>query len=156
MSLPHCPAGKTKLFNTNVKLISDSISGGDTYLGNVDPGATANVDAYVQGVQATMDDGMVQIVISYEDESGNVSIFEKEFELYVSEPYYEEWDPNMEFEDIEEIKGGFKWWYVIVPVVLLVIASGLFIFLKKRKLKKARQLEEDLLDDDLFDDKDNE
>ena len=32
--------GKTKLYNTSIKFISDSVSGGDTYLGNIEPGAT--------------------------------------------------------------------------------------------------------------------
>lgn len=37
--------GKTQLYNTTVKFIGDSITGGETYLGNIAPGATGNVDA---------------------------------------------------------------------------------------------------------------
>ena len=66
--------GKTKLYNVSVKFEADSICGGDTFIGNMDPGATGNVDAYLAGQAATMDDGTVKIIISYEDEEGKTAI----------------------------------------------------------------------------------
>ncbi len=62
--------GKTKLYNASVKFQADSVTGGDTYLGNIDPGAGPGfVDAYLSGAAATTDDGKVKILITLEDES---------------------------------------------------------------------------------------
>lgn len=149
--------GKTKLFNTSVKFISDSVTGGDTYLGNIDPGATANVDAYLSGAAATMDDGIVKIEITFEDEAGEATTIEKEMTLFVNEMYFPD-DMEMDGmygEDMMEEQGGFKLWWVIVPVVLLVIAVVVFLVIRKKKKKKAQELlelSEDLEDMDENDD----
>ncbi len=152
--------GKTKLFNTSVKFISDSVTGGDTYLGNIDPGATANVDAYLSGAAATMDDGIVKIEITFEDEAGEATTIEKEMTLFVNEMYFPD-DMEMDGmygEDMMEEQGGFKLWWVIVPVVLLVIAVVVFLVIRKKKKKKAQELlelSEDLEDMDENDDSDD-
>ena len=39
--------GKTKLYNVQVKTESDTVSGGDAFIGNLDSGATGSVDIYV-------------------------------------------------------------------------------------------------------------
>ena len=146
--------GKTKLFNTSIKFISDSISGGDTYLGNIEPGATANVDAYLTGAAATMDDGIVKIQITFEDEAGEATTVEKEMTLFVNEMYFPddiEMGDIMMDEDMNQ-QGGFKIWWVIVPAVLAVIAIIVFVVVrrKKKKAQELLELEEDL--DDMSDD----
>lgn len=157
--------GKTKLYNTSVKFISDSVTGGDTYLGNIDPGATANVDAYLSGAAATMDDGIVKIQITFEDEAGEATTIEKEMTLFVNEMYFPD-DMEMDGmygEDMADQQGGFKIWMVIVPVVLIAAGIIIFVVIRRKKKKKARELlelEEDLDDisdddtDDLSDDDD--
>lgn len=157
--------GKTKLYNTSVKFISDSVTGGDTYLGNIDPGATSNVDAYLSGAAATMDDGIVKIQITFEDEAGEATTIEKEMTLFVNEMYFPD-DMEMEGmygEDMTDQQGGFKIWMVIVPVVLIAAGIIVFVVIRRKKKKKARELlelEEDLDDisdddtDDLSDDDD--
>lgn len=151
--------GKTKLFNTSVKFISDSVSGGDTYLGNIEPGATANVDAYLSGAAATMDDGIVKIEITFEDEAGEATTIEKEMTLFVNEMYF----PNdMEIdgvygEEMIDSPGGFKIWWAIVPGILIVIGIIVFVVIrrKKKKAQELLELEEDLDDageEDLSDD----
>ncbi|NBK91589.1 hypothetical protein D5278_06270 [bacterium 1XD21-13] len=156
--------GKTKLFNTSVKFISDSVSGGDTYLGNIDPGATANVDAYLSGAAATMDDGIVKIEITFEDEAGEATTIEKEMTLFVNEMYFPD-DMGMDGmygEDMMEEQGGFKIWWVAVPAVLIIIGIIIFVVIRKKKKKKAQELlelEEDLDDmseEDSSDDDDDD
>lgn len=134
--------GKTKLYNTSIKFIADSISGGDTYLGNIDPGATANVDAYLSGAAATMDDGIVKIEITFEDEAGESTTIEKEMTLFVNEMYFEDdmMMDDMYGEDMMDQQGGFKIWWVIVPVVVVIIAIVTFIMIRKKKKKKAQEL----------------
>ena len=141
--------GKTKLYNVNVKFVADSISGGDVFIGNMDPGATGNVDAYLMGQAATMDDGTVKIIISYEDEEGKEAAIEKTMTLFVNEPFYPDMmeDPMM-MEGMEEQRSGFPWWgYVIIGVAVVGgAAAAVLLIKKKKKAKKIAQEEMELID----------
>lgn len=134
--------GKTKLYNASVKFQADSVTGGDTYLGNIDPGATGSVDAYLSGAAATTDDGKVKILITFEDESGEKTTIEKEMELYVTEMM--DYDDGMTddgmMDDGSQSQGGFKIWYVLVPLVLVLAAVVAVIVIRKKKAKKAAAL----------------
>ena len=141
--------GKTTLYNVQVKFEGDSISGGDTFIGKIDPGATGNVDAMITGEAVTMDEGTVKAVVYYEDESGNVYTEEQEFTLWVYEAVYEE---DMMYEDMmmEEEGGGNAIGIIIGIVVILLIGGGVttVIIIKKKKQKKEQldleaELEED-------------
>lgn len=153
--------GKTKLYNVSVKFVADSVSGGDTYLGNIDPGATGNVDAYLTGAAATMDDGTVKIQITYEDESGEAATIEKEMTLFVNEMYIPDDMGMMDDGMMVEEQGGFRIWYVLVPLALLLIAGVVFVVIRRKK-KKAHaeellELEDtDLEEVDLADDGEDE
>ena len=144
--------GKTQLYNTTVRFVADSISGGETYLGNIAPGATGNVDAYLTGAAATMDEGIVKIEITFEDEAGEATTVEREMNLYVTEPYYPEMDMGMMEDPMMDQGGGFKLWYVLVPLVF-VIAIVVVILVIRRKNKKKKEQADELsgLDDDLAD-----
>lgn len=136
--------GKTQLYNVNVKFEADSISGGDTFLGNLAPGATGNVDAYLMGQAMTTDDGTVKILISYEDEEGKEAVIEKTMTLYVNEPYYPEmYEDPMMMEGMMEEKTGFPWWgYVIIGVVLVGGAVAAVLMIRKKKKAKRLAAEE--------------
>lgn len=151
--------GKTKLYNASVKFQADSVTGGDTYLGNIDPGATGSVDAYLSGAAATTDDGKVKILITFEDESGEKTTIEKEMELYVTEMM--DYDDGMTddgmYDDGSQSQGGFKIWYVLIPLVIVIAVVAAFLVIRKKKAKKAAALLEaddldDLEDVDLGDD----
>ena len=143
--------GKTTLYNVSVEFEADSITGGSTFLGKLDPGATGNVDATVTGISETMDDGTVMAKISYEDESGNVTVIEKELILYVMMSNYEDgmidygdWDGDM----MEEPK-KFPWAILIGGIAAIVVAGVVVaVILSRKKKKKALQQELDSLDDD--------
>ena len=136
--------GKTKLYNVNVKFQADSISGGDTFLGNMDPGATGNVDAYLMGQAATMDDGTVKILITYEDEEGKEAVIEKTMSLYVAEPFYPEmYEDPMLMEGMEEESTGLAWWvYVLIGLVVVGGVVTAAVVMKKKKRVKAQAQEE--------------
>lgn len=143
--------GKTTLYNVQVKFEGDSVSGGETFIGKIEPGATGNVDTMVTGEAETMDDGMVKAVVYYEDEAGVTYTKEQEFNLYVS-PSFED---DMMFDDFmmeEEVSGGTNWVAIVVLVVVLLVAAGItatVIILKRRKKKKEQlELEEELNDED--------
>ncbi len=147
--------GRTTLYNTTVEFVGDSISGGSSFLGKIEPGATGNVDAMVTGAAPTEDDGTIKALISYEDEAGNVTTIEKELTVYVmmmdygAEDWGGEWDEGM----IEEEKKPFPWGIVIGGAAAIVVA-GIVVAIILSKKKKSKKLQEEL--DAIDDDNDNE
>jgi len=139
--------GKTTLYNVWVKFKGDNISGGDTFLGTISPGATGSVDAMVTGESATMDDGTIKAVISYEDESGNITEVEKEMSLFVSEEMMGDFsDPMMGGEGdmmgVEEMEGGKN--KFIVPIIIVVIVLIIAAIVVFRRIKKKKQEQSEL------------
>lgn len=149
--------GKTKLYNVQVKTESDTVSGGDAFIGNLDSGATGSVDIYVIGQSATMDEGLIRLQISYEDETGAPTVIEKEVSLFVNESMMEDFtgDDMMMGDDpmMDEAGAGSTGTYAAVIVGVIVIAGiiGAVIYMKRKKKKEQQSLEEDILD--LDDDK---
>lgn len=143
--------GKTTLYNVQVKFEADSVEGGDTFIGNLQPGATGNVDAMVTGIAATMDDGTVKAVIIYEDDAGKQTRTEKDINIFVSEMPMDQGmvefpDEGMMPEETEKklplpaiigIAAG--------ALVLVIVIVSVIVKLRKKK-KAAKQLAEDLLD----------
>lgn len=148
--------GKTTLYNVQVKFKGDSVSGGDCFIGKIDPGGTGNVDAMVEGVAATMDDGTVYAVISYENEAGVVTEKEEPLTIFVTEEFYED---EMAYDDMmyEETSGS-KTGLIIVIIIVVVIAISVaaVIILRKRKKKKEQKELEEELEEDLDKDLDSE
>ncbi len=149
--------GKTKLYNVQVKMDSETLSGGEAFIGNLESGATGSVDIYAMGQAATMDDGTVKIQISYEDETGEATVLEKEINLYVSEPMMEDvmMDDMMGDMMMEEEMSSGPSKYIIAAIAVLVVAVIVIvvIVLKRKKKKEQQSLEAGLLD--LNDDENN-
>lgn len=140
--------GKTTLYNVQVKFEADSVEGGDTFIGNLQPGATGNVDAMVTGIAATMDDGTVKAVITYEDEAGNQTREEKDITIFVSDIPVDD-GMMMDPMPMEEEKTGPGMGVVIAIAlgIVVVAAAAVVAMLRIRKKKKAaKQLAEDLMD----------
>lgn len=147
--------GKTTLYNVQVKFKGDSISGGDTFVGKIEPGATGNVDAMLTGQAPTTDDGKIIATISYENDAGDVTTTEKEMTLMVTEAAPDmgmEGDMGMTPPEAKK----FPVWIIILVIVILIIA-GVVVFLKLKKKKKLqKELAEDLVDlEEIVEDKDN-
>ncbi|MDK2964433.1 MULTISPECIES: hypothetical protein [Lacrimispora] len=144
--------GKVLLYNVMVSFAGDSIQPANTYVGNIKPGETGNVDAMITGAAPTADDGKIKVLITYEDENGVVSDpIEKEITLMVTEP--EETVADM--GDMAELPAdvqptGFaKYSKVLIPAAalfLVVLAGAAFFFWKRRK-KKMLAAEEELNDE---------
>lgn len=140
--------GKTTLYNVNVTFEGASISGGDTFLGNIEIGATGNVDAMITGAAVTEDDGKVKAIISYEDESGNVNTKEKEFELFVTEESMGDFSMDDEMMMDDEFTAGQTSrspivYVAAIIIVVILIAVVVVVIILRNKKKKA--------DNDLFD-----
>ncbi|MCM1087517.1 MAG: hypothetical protein NC419_05125 [Muribaculaceae bacterium] len=151
--------GKTTLYNVQVKFRADSIEESSAFVGNLASGATGNVDVMLTGMSATMDDGTINVDISYEDDAGNVTVDTKTVTLYVSEEFYDDMmmDGDMmmgEGEMPEEGGGPRKGLIIAIVVIALIAVAGVggFAFVYLRKKKKAAAL---LADDLLSIDEDN-
>ena len=145
--------GKVILYNVMVRFEADSVQLAETYVGNVKPGETGNVDCMLVGMAPTMDDGTVKVLISYEDENGTVYSEEKSLVLFVSEDMSSMEDMNMDaFGDMPMEEPGFfeKHQKLLLPaaltVIVLLIGVIVVLLVKERKRKKA--LEADLMEDD--------
>ena len=144
--------GKTTLNNVTVKFVADSIDEASAFVGNLQSGNTGNVDVMLTGIAPTMDDGTVKMIISYEDEGGNVTEVEKTITLYVTEEYYEDFMGDQGMVDMgmmeEEKKGPGKGLIIGIIVAVAVVAAGVVFFLLRKRKKAAKEAEE-LLDEDM-------
>jgi hypothetical protein len=148
--------GKTKLYNVQVKTEGDTVSGGDAFVGNLESGATGAVDIYVTGQSATTDDGIIKLLISYEDETGEVTTIEKEITLFVNEELMDDdymYGDDM-MGDMEDGSGSSPVVYIVILLLILAVGAAAFVVIRKKKKKEQQKLEEDLLD--LDDDDDTE
>ena len=145
--------GKVILYNVMVKFEADSIAPSENYVGNIKPGDTGNVDAMVNGIAATMDEGKVKIIITYEDENGEVQDpVEKELSLYVTEMAEEDFgdmDASM-FEDIpmEPASPLQKYLKIILPLgavaAVAVVVVVVMIIRKKKKAAKEEDIDDEI------------
>ncbi|WP_024346495.1 COG1361 S-layer family protein [Lacrimispora indolis] len=151
--------GKVLLYNVMVAFVGDSIQQTNSYVGNIKPGESGNVDAMISGIAPTMDDGKVKVMITYEDENGVVSDpIEKEITLTVTEQ--ESLDPGMdgsgEFPAVTEPEGSSRSGKFVIPAVIAVLVIGTIgtvVVLKRRKKKKEAEALEALEPEE---EKDNE
>lgn len=145
--------GKTTLYNVQVKFIGDSIDEASSFVGNLQSGATGNVDVMLTGIAATMDDGTITMEISYEDDAGNVTTTEKTITLFVSEEFFDGgmmdgdmmMGDDMMMEEGKKPKKGLIIGIIAVVVVVAGIGTGAFLQIRKKK-KAAKLLAEELAD----------
>ncbi|MBQ5916825.1 MAG: hypothetical protein IIW95_07485, partial [Lachnospiraceae bacterium] len=141
--------GKVTLYNVTAIFEDDSIQKSENYIGNIKPGESGNVDAMIYGIAPTMDDGMITVKITYEDENGTVSSVDKELQLFVSEPmpmgdpFMEDFiiidEPTPEPTPMDKLKQH------ALPIGAAAIAVlGGIVFFIRRKKKKAG------MDDEIF------
>ena len=138
--------GKVTLYNVAVTFKADSIKENNSYIGNIKPGSSGNVDVMLSAVAPTADDGTVVAEISYEDENGNVSTEEKNFNLVVTEPVdeFEGMDPSMMEPMPQEQPGNpvlnwVKAHAIVIGIVVLAAAFAVLAVLKRRKKKKLEK-----------------
>ena len=145
--------GKVTLYNVMVKFEADSIQTTDTYVGNIKPGETGNVDCMVTGTAPTADEGKIKVTISYEDENGEISEEHKEMNLFVSDPMPAE-DEMMGggMDELPMEEPGFleKYSSVLLPVslgavaVLTLILAGIAVRSRKRRKEQEEQEDDEL------------
>lgn len=140
---------RTDIYNLSAKLNCEGLSnnGEEQYLGNLASGTTSSADFYITGNEKGELVG--EVIITYEDTNMNQRTVSVPFTTQVAS-YEDVWgpqgpagpqnpdDPGMD-PGMEE-PAGFPWFWVIGGVV--VVAAGVFVYLKLRKNKKE-SVEED-------------
>lgn len=138
--------GRTKLYNVKVRFEGEGISGGEVFVGNVESGATASIDSMLTGESATTGDGAVKMVMTYEDEAGEETTFEKELTIFVTEEI--ETEDMLQSELMEDEQGGFSLGKLIAGFLAAVaVAAVVVLLILKRKKKKIRAEEDELTDE---------
>lgn len=138
--------GKVLLYNVMVTFVGDSIQQTDSYVGNIKPGESGNVDAMITATASTLEDGKVKLLITYEDENGVVSDpIEKELALTVTEQMEPEYSDMDAMIDSDAETGGPGYGRFLVPGLLVLSAAGAvlgFFFIRRRRKKKKAEEEE--------------
>ena len=136
--------GRIKLYNVKAVFEGSCIEKEEVFVGNVESGSTAQIDAMLEGKQATEGPARVTMTLSYEDESGNVSTSEQELQLEVTEQMEEEMMPS---DMGEESQGGFPVVPVIVVLLIAIAIAAVVIWRKRKQKKQAQGEEEELLNE---------
>ena len=140
---------RTEIYNLSAKLNCEGLSnnGEEQYLGNLASGTTSSADFYIKGNEKGELVG--EVIITYEDTNMNQRTVSVPFTTKVVS-YEDVWGPqgpvgpqNPDDPGMDpgmEQPSGFPWFWVIGGVV--VVAAGVFVYLKLRKNKKE-SVEED-------------
>nr|MBQ8252577.1 hypothetical protein [Lachnospiraceae bacterium] len=144
--------GKITLYNVKVHFEDDTVKGGEVFLGKIEAGSTGAVDALVTGEAASVDDDIVKIVITYEDEAGKASTYEQEINLTVTEDvaigpedYLDEGMVEGDYEAESSPVGKIVIAIVILFVVVLIVV--IVVVVRKKKQKKEDLERINLLDE---------
>lgn len=125
---------RTDIYNLSAKLNCEGLSnnGEEQYLGNLASGTTSSADFYITGNEKGELVG--EVIITYEDTNMNQRTVSVPFTTQVTS-YEDVWGPsNPSVDPGMEEPAGFPWFWVIGGVV--VVAAGVFVYLKLRKNKK--------------------
>ena len=137
--------GRTKLYNVKATFEGEHIETEEVFVGNVDSGATASIDAMLAGAQESGGPAVVTMTLSYEDEAGKVSKKKEEFELEVAEMQMDDMMMGEMGEEFEEKPSKLP--LVIGLIVVIAVIAAVVIFVKRNKKKKMKNEEEALLDE---------
>lgn len=137
---------RTEIYNLSAKLNCEALTnnGEEQYLGNLASGTTSSADFYITANEKG--DIVGEVIITYEDTNMNQRTVSVPFTTQATsyEDIYGPTDPGMDpgIEPMPEepTNAGFPWFWVIAGVV--VVAAGVFVYLKLRKNKKE-SVEED-------------
>ena len=142
--------GRTTLNNVWFKLEDKAVTADPVFVGTITPGGTGYVDESFVG--AEVNDGKLHGVIEYEDDRGNVTSTDKNFDITIVEEMPDWSDmPDDYMEDTGESAGLPLWAKILIPIAIgAAVLIIVLIVLKKKRAKKAleEESEEELGDDE--------
>lgn len=156
--------GRLTLYNAKIHFEGDCVTGGEAYLGKIEPSGTGNVDVMVAGAAATTDENSVLCVVTYEDENGTESRYEQPIKLIVTggemdsdmgdmengfgDDYMMDDFQNIDYEEDVQ-KKPVSIIGVIVGIIAALVVIAVVIFLVKRAKRKKEEKEMSTLLSDL-------
>lgn len=135
--------GKVKVYNLIIKAEGNfNMDPMSKYIGNFEPGYQDYFDGYLMAFEPGLVEG--KIILAYDDPSGERIEMSKEFSINVNEAWI---DPGMDGEFYPDggeypidpgmnEQGGFRWYYAVIPLLVLIGIIVTILLLKKRKAKK--------------------
>lgn len=139
--------GRVKMYNVKARFEGKMIDTQEQFIGNLDAGATGTIDAIVTAKKATKGSEECKLVLTYEDDAGNVSTAEQKFKMTVLEETAVA-ETGMMPEAVPEESGNPVGLAAAVLAVIAAAAAGTVIFIKHRK-KKIREAEEEEMFDEV-------
>ena len=139
--------GRVKMYNVKARFEGKMIDTQEQFIGNLDAGATGTIDAIVTAKKAAKGSEECKLVLTYEDDAGNVSTAEQKFKMTVLEETAVE-ETGMMPEAVPEESGNPVGLAAAVLAVIAAAAAGTVIFIKHRK-KKIREAEEEEMFDEV-------
>mgnify|MGYP001283726308 FL=1 len=105
------------------------------------------IDAIVTAKEETMDNAECKLILTYEDDAGNVSTAEEKFDLTVM-PMSDAGDLDA-MADIPEEQGGLPIGMILAAavVVIVAVAVAIVLIMKRKKAKRLEAEEEELFDE---------
>lgn len=137
--------GRVRMYNVKVKFEGEAIEGQELFLGNLDSGSTGMIDGIVTAVDSAYDDSNCRMIISYEDDAGNVMTAEQKFTITVN-PQEEFTDAGM-IDETEDAGSSPLPGILAAAAAVIVIGSILAAVLIRRKKKRIAAEEEELEDE---------
>ena len=138
--------GRVKMYNVKARFEGKMIDTQEQFIGNLDAGATGTIDAIVTAKKATKGTEECKLVLTYEDDAGNVSTSEQKFQMTVLEEAAVE-DAGMMPEAVPEEGGSPGILAAVVLAVIAAAAGGTVAFIKRRKKKNHEAEEEEMFDE---------
>ncbi|MCR5283224.1 MAG: hypothetical protein K6E18_07615 [Lachnospiraceae bacterium] len=151
--------GKVTLYNVKVRFEGDFVSGGDTFLGKIEAGATGNVDTMVTAEKAMEEGDAARVVVTYEDEAGHQQEYTQDLKLKVTggdaEGLMGGLDADLgaydDFEDFEDVEANpaSRWIKIgiaaAIAIALIVVIVVIVTLVKKSRRKKEEKEDLELL-----------
>ena len=138
--------GRVKMYNVKVRFEGDAIEGQELFLGNLDSGSTGTIDGIVTAVAESYEESNCRLILSYEDDAGNVSSVEQKFTMMVNpeEDFTDTGMMEMTEEDSSSPLPGILLAVAAVIVIGMILAA---VLIRKKKRDKAAAEEEELMDE---------
>lgn len=139
--------GRVKMYNVKARFEGKMIDSQEQFIGNLEAGASGTIDAIVTAKKATKGGEECRLILTYEDDAGNVSTAEQKFKMTVMEEIAAA-DMGMVSEAVPE-EGHSPLGVIAAVLAIGTVAAIVSVALIKRRKKKIRQSEEEEMFDEV-------